>query len=145
MTGGRDGMGHTHLRSFMIRSMSSPTRSTNNRSLLLSASMMVGSASIGPSGLFSSSAGEGLDAGNGEETALSVGGRDDGGTDDIAGIVNGSAWGERVVVWEETRVASGGRGEGDGDSLEERTVTETVRVDVSVEERNEVSERGGNG
>jgi hypothetical protein len=136
-----DWAGDAHLRSIMMRSMSSPTRSTNNRSLLLSASRIDGSASIGPSGLLSVSAGVGLDAGKGDDAWLSVSGRDD----KTAGIVKGSAWGESVVVREETRVASAGRDEEDGDSLEARTVTETVRVDVSLEERKEgreVSERG---
>lgn len=68
MTGMGMKMSHTHLRSFMIRSMSSPTRSTNNRSLLLSASMIDGSASTGPSALLSVSAGVGLGAGKGEGT-----------------------------------------------------------------------------
>jgi len=84
----------------------------------------------------------GLDAGKGEGVWLSASGRDD----KNDGIVKGSAWGESVVVRGETRVASAGRDEGDGDSLEARTVTETVRVDVSLEERKEgreVSERGG--
>ena len=62
----------THLHSFIIRSMSSPTRSTNNRSLLLSASMIDGSASIWSSILLSASAGFGLDARKGEETWPSV-------------------------------------------------------------------------
>src|SRR5579863_7689069 len=106
-------MRHTYLRSFMIRSMSSPTRSTNNRSLLLSASMIDGSASIGPSSPLSVSAGVGLDAGKGEESWLSVSGRDD----KTDGIVKGSAWGESVVAREETRVASAGRDGGDGDNL----------------------------
>jgi hypothetical protein len=61
-------MSYTHLRSFIIRSMSSPTRSTNNRSLLFSASMIDGSASIWSSVLLSASAGFGLDARKGEET-----------------------------------------------------------------------------
>lgn len=129
------------MRSIMMRSKSSPTRSTNNRSLLLSASMIDGSASVGPSGLLSASAGVGLDAGNGEDAWLSGSGRDD----KTDGIVKGSAWGERVVVREETRVASAGRDEEAGDSLGTRTVTE-ARVDVSLEERKgrrEVSERGG--
>jgi hypothetical protein len=55
-------MSDTHLRSFTSRSMSSPTRSTNIRSLVLSASMIVGSTSI-ESVLLSVSAGVGLDAG----------------------------------------------------------------------------------
>jgi hypothetical protein len=83
----------------------------------------------------------GLDAGNGEDAWLSGSGRDD----KTDGIVKGSAWGERVVVREETRVASAGRDEEAGDSLGTRTVTE-ARVDVSLEERKgrrEVSERGG--
>jgi hypothetical protein len=103
--------------------------------------MIDGSASIEPSVLLSFSAGAGLDAGKGEETWLSGSERDD-----ETGMVKGSAWGESVVVREETRVASAGRDEEDGDSLEERTVTETVRVDVSAGERKEgreVSERGG--
>src|SRR5579863_5592999 len=101
-------MSHTHLRSLMIRSMSSPTRSTNNRSLLLSASMTVGSTSTGPSALLSVSAGVELGTGKGEETWISVSGRDD----KTDGIVKGSAWGERVVV---RRVASAER-EGGGDN-----------------------------
>lgn len=60
-------LSYTHLDSFMIRSMSSPTRSTNSRSLLLSASMIVGSASIWSSILLSVS-GDGLDAKKGEGT-----------------------------------------------------------------------------
>jgi hypothetical protein len=56
-------MNKTHLRSFTRRSISSPTRSTNIRSLLLSASMIDGSASIVESVLLSVSAGVGLDAG----------------------------------------------------------------------------------
>ena len=56
-------MSITHLRSFTSRSISSPTRSTNIRSLLLSASMIDGSASIVESVLLSVSAGVGLDAG----------------------------------------------------------------------------------
>ena len=130
MTGMGMKMSHTHLRSFMIRSMSSPTRSTNNRSLLLSASKIDGSASTGPSVLLSVSAGVGLGAGKGEGTWTSASGRDD----KTDGIVKGSAWGERVVV---RRVASAERDEGGGDNLEERTVTETVRVDVSVEIKEE--------
>ena len=124
--------GYAYLRSFMIRSMSSPTRSTNNRSLLLSASMIVESASIGSSVLLSISARAGLGAGKGEGAWPSVSGRDD----KTDGIVKGSAWGDREVVMEERLVASGAR-DVDGGNLEERTVTETVRVDVSVEEREE--------
>lgn len=131
MTGMGMKMSHTYLHSFMIRSMSSPTRSTNNRSLLLSASMIDGSASTGPSTLLSVSAGVGLDAGKGEGTWTSVSGRDD---DKTEGIVKGSAWGERVVV---RRVASAARDEVGGDNLEERTVTERVRVDVSVGKKKE--------
>ena len=80
-------MSHTHLRSLIIRSMSSPTRSTNNRSLLLSASMIDGSASIWSSILLSASAGLGLDARKGEETWPSAIGRED----KTDGIVKGSA------------------------------------------------------
>ena len=126
-------MSHTHLRSFIIRSMSSPTRSTNNRSLLLSASLIDASASIWSSILPSTSAGFGLDDRKGEGTWPSVIGRED----KTDGIVNGSALGERVVVKGGGRVASGGRdGEEEG-NLEERTVIETVRVDVSAEEKEE--------
>ena len=122
---------HAHLRSFIIRSMSSPTRSTNNRSLLLSASIIDASASIWSSILLSASAGFGEDANKGEETWSSVIGRED----KTDGIVKGSAWGERVVVRGGGRVASAGREE--EDNLEERTVIETVRVDVSREEDEE--------
>jgi hypothetical protein len=55
-----------------------------------------------------------------------------GGDDKTEGIVNGSAWGERVVVREEWRVASTEGDEEGGDSLEERTVTWTGRDEVSV-------------
>src|SRR5712691_2783 len=130
MTGMGMKMRHTHLRSFMIRSMSSPTRSTNNRSLLLSASTIDGSASTGPSALLSVSAGVGLGAGKGEGTCKSVSGRDD----KTEGIVKGSAWGERVVV---RRVASAERDEGGGDNLAVRMVTETVLVGVSEERKEE--------
>lgn len=128
-------MNYAYLRSFIIRSMSSPTRSTNNRSLLLSASMIDGSASDWSSILLSTSAEFGQDArkGEGEETWPSVIGRED----KTDGIVKGSAWGERVVVRVEGRVASAGREEEEEDSLEERTVIETVRVDVSAEEKEE--------
>ena len=123
---------HTHLRSFMIRSMSSPTRSTNNRSLLLSASTIDGSASIWSSILLSASVGFGLDARKGEGTWPSVIGRED----KTDGIVKGSAWGERVVVKGAGRVASLGR-DGEEDNFEERTVIETVRVDASTGEEEE--------
>lgn len=57
--------------------------------------------------------------------------------DKTDGIVKGSAWGERVVVKGGGRVASSGRdGEEEG-NLEERTVIETVRVDVSAEKKEE--------
>lgn len=57
-------MVHTHLRSFISRSMSPPTRSTNSRSLLLRASTIIErSASVVESDV---SAGVGLEAGNGE-------------------------------------------------------------------------------
>ena len=124
---------HTHLRSFIIRSMSSPTRSTNNRSLLLSASTIDGSASIWSSILLSASAGFGLDDRKGEETWPSVIGRED----KTDGIVKGSAWGERVVVKGGGRVASVGRDGEEEDNFEERTVIETVRVDASTEEEEE--------
>ena len=114
----------------MIRSMSSPTRSTNSLSLLLSASMIDGSASIWSSILLSFSAGAGLDVRKGEGTWPSVIGNED----KTVGIVKGSAWGERVVVSEEERVASAGSDEEDEGNLEERTVIETVRVDASIEE-----------
>ena len=120
------------MRSFMIRSMSSPTRSTNNRSLLLSASTIDGSASIWSSILLSASAGVGLDARKGEETWPSIGREDK-----TEGIVKGSAWGERVVVREEGRVASAGSDEEGEDNLEERTVIATVRVDASAKEKEE--------
>ena len=107
--------------------MSSPTRSTNNRSLLLSASMIDGSASIWSSILLSASAEFGLDARNGEETWPSVIGRED----KTDGIVKGSAWGERVVVKGGGCVASGERDGEEEDNFDERTVIETVRVDVS--------------
>ena len=124
-------MSHTHLRSFMIRSMSSPTRSTNSRSLLLSASMIDGSISIWSSILLSPSAGVGLGARKGEGAWLSAIGSED----KTVGIVKGSAWGERVVVREEGRVASTGSDKEDEAILEERTTIATVRVDVSIEER----------
>ena len=58
---------YTHLRSFISRSMSPPTRSTNSRSLLLRASMIIErSASVVESVLLSISTGAGLEAGNGE-------------------------------------------------------------------------------
>ena len=78
---------YTHLRSFTSRSMSPPTRSTNSRSLLLSASMIEGSASVVESVLFSISTGIGLEVGNGESIWLSERGRDD--KTDV--MVNGSA------------------------------------------------------
>lgn len=78
---------YTHLRSFISRSMSPPTRSTNSLSLLLSASMIEGSASVEESVLFSVSAGVGLDAGNGEKVGLSTTGVED--KTDV--MVNGSA------------------------------------------------------
>lgn len=60
-------MVYTHLRSFISRSMSPPTRSTNSRSLLLRASMIIErSASVVESVLLSISTGAGLEAGNGE-------------------------------------------------------------------------------
>jgi hypothetical protein len=130
-------MSYTHLPSFIIRSMSSPTRSTNNRSLLLSASMIDGSASSWSSILLSASVGFGLDARKGEETWPSVTGRED----KTDGIVKGSALGERVVVKGGGRVASGGRDGEEEDNLEERTVIETVRVDVSTEEKEEEKEK----
>jgi hypothetical protein len=55
-----------------------------------------------------------------------------GGEDKADGIVNGSAWGERVVVREEWRVASVEGDEEGGDNLEERAVTWAGRDDVSV-------------
>lgn len=113
--------------------MSSPTRSTNNRSLLLSASTIDGSASIWSSILLSTSAGFGLDARKGEGTRPSVIGRED----KTEGIVKGSAWGERVVVKGGGRVASVGRDGEEEDNLEERTVIETVRVDASTKEEEE--------
>jgi hypothetical protein len=76
--------------------------------------------------------GFGLDARKGEETWPSVIGRED----KTDGIVKGSAWGERVVVKGGDRVASGGRDGEEEDNLE-RTVIETVRVDVSAEEKEE--------
>lgn len=124
--------------------MSSPTRSTNKRSLLLSASTIVGSASIWSSILLSASAGFGLDARKGEGTWPSVIGRED----KTDGIVKGSAWGERVVVKGGGRVASVGRDGEEEDNFEERTVIETVRVDASTEEEEEesqVSEREESG
>jgi hypothetical protein len=57
--------------------------------------------------------------------------------DKTDGIVKGSALGERVVVKGGGRVASGGRDGEEEDNLEERTVIETVRVDVSTEEKEE--------
>jgi hypothetical protein len=89
--------------------------------------MIDGSASIWSSILLSVSAGVGLDARKGEGTCISVIGKED----KTVGIVKGSAWGERVVVREEERVASAGSDEEDEDNLEERTVIETVRVDAS--------------
>lgn len=130
-------MSHTHLHSFMIRSMSSPTRSTNSRSLLLSASMIVGSASSWSS-ILSASAGVGLDDRKGEGAWLSAIGKED----KTVGIVKGSALGERVVVREEGRVASARGDEEDDDNLEGRMVIETARVDVSKEKREE-GKRGG--
>lgn len=95
--------------------------------------MIDASASIWSSILPSTSAGFGLDDRKGEGTWPSVIGRED----KTDGIVNGSALGERVVVKGGGRVASGGRdGEEEG-NLEERTVIETVRVDVSAEEKEE--------
>ena len=93
--------------------------------------MIDASASIWSSILLSASAGFGEDANKGEGTWSSVIGRED----KTDGIVNGSAWGERVVVRGGGRVASAGREE--EDNLEERTVIETVRVDVSREEEEE--------
>lgn len=113
--------------------MSSPTRSTNNRSLLLSASIIDGSASDWSSILLSTSAEFGQDARKGEGTWPSVIGRED----KTDGIVKGSALGERVVVRGGGRVASAGREEEEEDNLEERTVIETVRVDVSAEQKEE--------
>ena len=95
--------------------------------------MIDGSASISSSILLSVSAGVGLDVRNGEGTWPSVIGKED----KTVGIVKGSAWGERVVVREEARVASAGSDEEDEDNLEERTVIETVRVDASIEESEE--------
>ena len=76
-----------HLRSFTSRSISPPTRSTNSRSLLLSASMIEGSASVVESVLFSVSTGIGLEVGNGECIWLS----ERGGEDKTDVMVNGSA------------------------------------------------------
>jgi hypothetical protein len=98
--------------------------------------MIVGSASIWSSILLSVS-GDGLDAKKGEGTWPSVIGKED----KTVGIVKGSAWGERAVVRGEGRVALGGGDEDDEDNLEERTVIETVRVDVSIEERKGRKER----
>jgi hypothetical protein len=95
--------------------------------------MTVGSGSIWSSILLSASVGLGLDTRKGEETWPSVIGRED----KTDGIVKGSAWGERVVVKGGGRVASGGRDGEEGDTLEERTVIETVRVDVSTGEKEE--------
>ena len=95
--------------------------------------MIDGSASIWSSILLSASAGFGLGARKGGETWPSVIGRED----KTDGIVKGSAWGERVVVKGGDRVASGGRDEEEEDNLEERTVIETVRVDVSAGEEEE--------
>jgi hypothetical protein len=71
----------------MIRSISSPTRSTNSRSFDLSASIIDGSASDWSSILLSDSAGVGLDARKGEGTWISAIGRED----KTVGIVKGSA------------------------------------------------------
>jgi len=95
--------------------------------------MIDGSASIWSSILLSTSAGSGLDARKGGETWPSVIGRED----KTDGIVKGSACGERVVVREAGRVASAGSDGEEEDNFEERTVIETVRVDVSVEEKEE--------
>jgi hypothetical protein len=94
--------------------------------------MIDGSASIWSSILLSASAGFGLDARKGEETWPSVTGRED----KTDGIVKGSALGERVVVKGGGRVASGGRDGEEEDNLE-RTVIETVRVEVSTEKKEE--------
>lgn len=79
------------------------------------------------------SAGARLDARKGEGAWLSVIGRED----KAVGIVKGTAWGERVVVREGRRVGSAESDEEDGDELVERTVTGSVRVEVSVEGRAE--------
>jgi hypothetical protein len=99
--------------------------------------MIVESASIWSSILLSASAGVGLDDRKGEGTWLSAIGKED----KTVGIVNGSAWGERVVVREEERVASARGNEEDDDNLG-RMVIETARVDVSKEKREE-EKKGG--
>jgi len=121
------------LRSLMVRSISSPTRRTKSRSLPLSASTIKGSASIWPSVLLSGSAGDRLGAGAGKREGSwpSETGRED----KTVGIVNGSAWGERVVVREERREVSSESEDEEEEGFEERTIAGTVRVDVSVGER----------
>jgi hypothetical protein len=95
--------------------------------------MIDASASIWSSILLSASGGFGLDARKGEEAWPSVIGRED----KTDGIVKGSALGERVVVKGGGRVASDGTDGEEEDSLEERTVIETVRVEVSKKEEEE--------
>ena len=95
--------------------------------------MIVESASIWSSILLSASARVGLDDRKGEGAWLSTIGKED----KTVGIVKGSAWGERVVVREEERVASARGNEEDDDNLDGRMVIETARDDVSEEKREE--------